>query len=34
MFPGLTVDRFNDLLVTQTLSLGIEVRKEMIFFLC
>ncbi|MDY4919763.1 MAG: class I SAM-dependent rRNA methyltransferase [Phascolarctobacterium sp.] len=30
-FPGLTVDRFNDLLVTQTLSLGIEVRKEMIF---
>ena len=31
MFPGLTVDRFNDLLVTQTLSLGIEVRKEMIF---
>lgn len=33
MFPGLTVDRFNDLLVTQTLSLGIEVRKEMIFSL-
>lgn len=31
MFPGLTVDRFNDLLVTQTLSLGIEVRKQMIF---
>lgn len=30
-FPGLTVDRFNDLLVTQTLSLGIELRKEMIF---
>ncbi len=30
-FPGLTVDRFNDLLVTQTLSLGIEVRKETIF---
>lgn len=30
-FPGLTVDRFNDLLVTQTLSLGIEVRKEMLF---
>lgn len=23
-FPGLTVDRFNDILVTQTLSLGIE----------
>lgn len=31
MFPGLTVDRFNDLLVTQTLSLGIELRKHMIF---
>lgn len=31
MFPGLTVDRFNDLLVTQTLSLGIEMRKEMLF---
>lgn len=30
-FPGLTVDRFNDVLVTQTLSLGIEVRKELIF---
>ncbi len=30
-FPGLTVDRFNDLLVTQTLSLGIELRKEMLF---
>lgn len=31
MFPGLTVDRFNDILVTQTLSLGIELRKQMIF---
>ncbi len=30
-FPGLTVDRFNDLLVTQTLSLGIEQRKEMLY---
>ena len=30
-FPGLTVDRFNDLLVTQTLSLGIELRKELLF---
>lgn len=30
-FPGLTVDRFNDLLVTQTLSLGIELRKKMLF---
>ena len=25
------MDRFNDLLVTQTLSLGIELRKEMLF---
>ena len=31
MFPGLTVDRFNDILVTQTLSLGIELRKQMLF---
>ena len=31
MFPGLTVDRFNDILVTQTLSLGIEQRKGMLF---
>lgn len=31
MFPGLTVDRFNDILVTQTLSLGIEMRKQQIF---
>lgn len=31
MFPGLTVDRYNDLLVTQTLSLGIEMRKKMLF---
>ena len=30
-FPGLTVDRFNDVLVIQCLSLGIEVRKEMLF---
>lgn len=30
-FPGLTVDRFGDILVTQTLSLGIEQRKEMLF---
>jgi 23S rRNA (cytosine1962-C5)-methyltransferase len=30
-FPGLTVDRFNDLLVTQTLSLGIEKRKDLLF---
>ncbi len=30
-FPGLTVDRFQNVLVAQTLSLGIERRKEMIF---
>ncbi|MDO4179138.1 MAG: class I SAM-dependent rRNA methyltransferase [Phascolarctobacterium sp.] len=30
-FPGLTVDLFNDLLVTQTLSLGTELRKQMLF---
>ena len=30
-FPGLTVDKFNDILVTQTLSLGIEMRKNIIF---
>lgn len=30
-FPGLTVDKFSDILVTQTLSLGIEKRKDIIF---
>ena len=30
-FPGFTVDKFNDILVTQTLSLGIEQRKTIIF---
>jgi len=30
-FPGLTVDRFHDILVAQTLSLGIEQRKDEIF---
>ena len=30
-FPGLTVDRFNDILVTQTLSIGIERIKPMLF---
>ena len=30
-FPGLTVDRFGDILVTQILSLGIEKRKDMLF---
>jgi 23S rRNA (cytosine1962-C5)-methyltransferase len=29
-FPGWTVDRYNDLLVIQTLSLGIELRKHML----
>lgn len=29
--PGLTVDRFNDVLVAQVLSLGMEIRKDMIF---
>lgn len=30
-FPGLTVDRFGDMLVTQTLSRGIEMIKPMLF---
>lgn len=30
-FPGLTVDRFGSVLVTQTLCLGIDMRKDMIF---
>lgn len=30
-FPGLTVDRFEHVLVTQTLSLGMEQRKEWVF---
>ena len=30
-FPGLTVDRFNDIVVVQTLSVGMEVRKDIIF---
>ncbi len=30
-FPGLTIDRFNDILVAQVLSLGIDKRKDMIF---
>ena len=30
-FPGLTVDRFGDVLVTQTLSLGMERLKPMLF---
>ena len=29
--PGLTVDRFGDLLVTEVLSFGMEERKEMIY---
>ena len=31
--PGWTVDRFEDVLVTEVLSLGIEARKEMLFSL-
>ncbi len=31
-FPGLTVDYFGDTLVVQTLSLGIEQRKDMILW--
>lgn len=30
-FPGLTVDKFGDILVTQTLCLGTELRKDLIF---
>jgi len=30
-FPGLTVDRFSDLLVTQTLSVGMERLKDSVF---
>ena len=30
-FPGLTVDRFSDILVTQTLSVGIESIKNRLF---
>ena len=30
-FPGFTVDRFGSILVTQVLSLGIEVRKDMLY---
>ena len=30
-FPGLTVDRFSELLVTQTLSLGMEKLKSVLF---
>jgi 23S rRNA (cytosine1962-C5)-methyltransferase len=29
-FPGLTVDKFNNVLVCQILSLGIDIRKDMI----
>ena len=32
-FPGFTVDRFQDVLVAQVLSLGIEQRKELLFTL-
>ena len=30
-FPGFTVDRFEDVLVTEVLSLGIEKRKDMLY---
>ncbi len=30
-FPGLTVDKYNDILVTQVMSYGIEKRKDIIF---
>lgn len=30
-FPGFTVDRFNDVLVTQVLSLGIDMIKETLY---
>ena len=30
-FPGLTVDRFGDILVTDVLSLGMEVRKDLLY---
>ena len=30
-FPGLTVDRFEDILVAEVLSLGMDRRKELIF---
>ena len=30
-FPGWTVDRFGDVLVTQVLSLGIETRKDLLY---
>ena len=30
-FPGLTVDRFHDILVTQTMSFGMEQRKDVLF---
>ena len=32
-FPGLTVDRFSNYLVTQTLSVGMETIKELLFLL-
>ena len=30
-FPGLTVDKFDDVLVTEVLSLGIDLRKDVIY---
>ncbi len=31
LLPGLTVDRYNDILVSQITSYGLEIRKEMIY---
>ena len=30
-FPGLTVDRFGDVLVTEVLSLGMDLRKDLLY---
>ncbi len=30
-FPGFTVDRFEDILVTEVLSLGMDLRKELVY---
>ena len=30
-FPGLTVDRFNDILVSEVLSIGTELRKDLLY---
>ncbi len=30
-FPGLTIDKYNDILVSQIATIGIDIRKDMIF---